>query len=47
MLDELHQRLLKISPGTIRENDIPWWASDAVIARLLKEAVVLRPDSPR
>jgi hypothetical protein len=41
MLDELHRRLLDISPGTISEKDIPWWASDAVLTRLLKEAVVL------
>lgn len=44
MLDELHWRLLEISPGTISEKDLPWWASDAVLTRLLKEAVVLRPN---
>jgi hypothetical protein len=47
MLDELHQRLLAIHAGGLSKNDEPWWASDAVLTRLLKEAVVLQPDPSR
>lgn len=48
VLEKLHQRLLALHPASrIAEDDEPWWVSDAIIARLLREAVVLRPDPRR
>jgi hypothetical protein len=42
MLDKLHQRLLALHAGGI-EKDFAPWVSDAVLARVLSEGVVLRP----
>jgi len=43
MLDKLHRRLLELSPGHI-ENDFTPSVTDAVLARVLEEGVVLRPN---
>src|SRR6266850_466382 len=43
MINELSQRLLALHAGGI-EKDFTPWVTDAVLARVLREGVVLRPD---
>ena len=43
MLGELSQRLLALHAGGI-EKDFQSWLPDAVLARVLEEGVVLRPN---
>jgi hypothetical protein len=46
MLDKLQQRLLDLSHGHL-ENDWESWVPEAVLARVLAEGVVVRPDPRR
>ena len=44
LVEKLQSTLLALSHCGGFENDIPWWASDAVLTRFLNEAVVRRPN---